>query len=136
MSASRDSTHGAALTTGLERCCKERPASVIDVFDKMDMHPVFRFMLAALAAWRLSLLLAREEGPWRVFARLRLRYGDGPMGRVLSCVKCAGVWISIPFAAFVGGYWHQMIVVWLALAGVVALFDEWTKPPFEIRGEE
>ena len=92
------------------------------------MHPAFRFVLAALAAWRLAFLVAREDGPFRVFARARRALGRGA-----ACVKCVGVWFSIPLAFFVGGTWVELLVVWLALAGVVALVDEWTRPPFEWR---
>ena len=92
------------------------------------MHPVFRFVLAGLAAWRVAFLVAREDGPLRAFARLRPLLGRGG-----PCVKCLGVWVSIPLAFFVGGTWIELLVTWLALAGVVALVDEWTRPPFEWR---
>jgi hypothetical protein len=50
---------------------------------------------------------------------------------LVGCVKCAGVWVAVPFTFFVGGTWIERIVVWLAIAGVIALIDEWTRPPFE-----
>ncbi len=46
-------------------------------------------------------------------------------------MKCVGLWVAIPFAFFVRGDWWELVVIWLALAGVVALIDEWTRPPFE-----
>jgi hypothetical protein len=52
-------------------------------------------------------------------------------GELLKCVKCAGLWIAVPFAFFVRGNWWELIVVWLALAGVAALIDECTRQPFE-----
>ena len=93
----------------------------------------FRFVVAALAVWRLAFLVAREEGPGGVFARGRARLGRGFAGRLLGCVKCTGVWVAAPFAFFVGGGWGELAVVWLALAGVTALIDELTRPPFEWR---
>jgi len=101
-----------------------------------DMGVYFRFLIAALATWRLAFLLAREQGPWGVFARLRRDAGNGVSGELLKCVKCAGVWIAIPFAFFVRGDWWELVVTWLALAGVVALLDEWTRSPFEWRADE
>jgi hypothetical protein len=41
------------------------------------------------------------------------------------------MWVAMPFAFFVGGGWTELVVVWLALSGVTALIDEWTRPPFE-----
>jgi hypothetical protein len=96
-----------------------------------DASVFFRFLIAALATWRLAFLLARERGPWDIFGRLRRAGGPGVVGELLKCVKCMGLWIAIPFAFFVGGNVVELVVIWLALAGVTALIDEWTRPPFE-----
>ena len=96
-----------------------------------DAGVFFRFLIAALATWRLAFLLARERGPWDVFGRLRRGLGRGRVGELVGCVKCVGLWVAIPFAFFVRGDWVELIVIWLALAGVTALIDEWTRPPFE-----
>ena len=96
----------------------------------MQGQTVFRFVVAALATWRISFRLAREDGPGGVFARWRNR--PRRLGRSLfSCVKCLSLWIAIPFAFFVGGSWGELLVIGLALSGVAALIDEWTRPPFE-----
>ena len=96
----------------------------------VDSGLFFRFLIAALATWRLAFLLARERGPWDAFGRLRRGVG-GTVAQGLKCVKCVGLWLAIPFAFFVRGDWLELIVIWLALAGVTALVDEWTRPPFE-----
>jgi len=96
----------------------------------IDGGALFRFLIGALATWRLAFLVARESGPWDVIARFRRGVGDGSVGRMVRCVKCVGLWSAIPFALFVRGDWWDLIVVWLALAGVTALIDEWTRPPF------
>ena len=81
----------------------------------------FRFLVAALATWRLAFLLARERGPWGIFVRLRRGAPAGIAGELLKCVKCVGIWVAIPFAFFVRGDWTELVVIWLALAGVTAL---------------
>lgn len=95
------------------------------------MSVELRFVLAALASWRISFLLVREDGPWGIVAGLRRIGARGLTGRVLECVKCTGVWVSIPFAFFVSDNVTELVVVWWALAGVTALIDEWARPPFE-----
>ena len=91
----------------------------------------FRFLIAALATWRVSFLLAREEGPRKIFASLREKSKASFSGKLLECVKCTGMWVSIPLAFFVNGSWLELLVIWLALAGVTAVIDEFTRPPFE-----
>src|SRR5262249_51768725 len=97
----------------------------------IDSGVFFRFMIAALATWRLAFLLARERGPWDMFGRFRRGLADGAASQLFSCVKCVGLWVAVPFAFFVCREWLELVVVWLALAGVTALIDEWTRPPFE-----
>jgi Protein of unknown function (DUF1360) len=97
------------------------------------MNTLLRLVVAALATWRLSFLLARESGPWQVFARLRSKRSHGFLGELLSCVKCSGFWIAPPFALFVTTGRLERLVTWIALAGATALIDELTKPPFELR---
>ena len=97
----------------------------------MEWQVAFRFVLAALATWRVAFLVAREDGPWGCLARLRKALGGGLFGKLIGCVKCAGMWIAIPFAWYVRGTWVELLVIWLALSGVTALIDEWTRPPFE-----
>jgi hypothetical protein len=96
-----------------------------------DSGVFFRFLIAALATWRLAFLLARERGPWGIFVRLRDGVRVGIAGELLKCVKCVGMWVAVPFAFFVRGDWTELVVIWLALAGVTAVIDEWTRPPFE-----
>jgi hypothetical protein len=96
-------------------------------------QPIFRFILAGLATWRIAFMLVREDGPGEIFTRLRNRLGGSLFDRLLGCVKCVGVWTALPLSLFVGGSWVELLVVWMALAGVAALIDEATRPPFEWR---
>jgi hypothetical protein len=97
----------------------------------IDSGVLFRFLIAALATWRLAFLLARERGPWDVFGGLRRAATRVGLGELLKCVKCVGLWAAVPFAFFVYGGGWDLLVTWLALAGVTALIDEWTRSPFE-----
>ena len=80
-------------------------------------HVAVRFALSALAVYRVAFLVAREDGPWGVFRRLRSSVKDSVAGRLVACVNCLSVWISLPLAAFVGGSWIEQVVAWWALSG-------------------
>src|SRR5215831_584524 len=97
----------------------------------IDGAVLFRFLIAALATWRVAFLIARERGPSDALGQLRRTAGDGMIGQLVKCVKCVGLWVAVPLALFVRGDWVELLVIWLALAGVTALIDEWTRPPFE-----
>lgn len=83
-----------------------------------------RFLVAVLAVWRIAHLLATEDGPWGVIARLRSMLGSGPLGSLMDCFKCLSVWVALPFAWFVPGSFLERAVVWLALSGTAILLEE------------
>ena len=60
-----------------------------------------RFALAALATWRVTHLLANEDGPGDAVVRLRARLGAGPAGRLMDCFQCLSIWIAAPMTLVV-----------------------------------
>lgn len=51
----------------------------------------FQFVLACLACYRLTVLIARDAGPWNVFGRLRKMTR---LSKLLSCPFCVSVWVA------------------------------------------
>jgi hypothetical protein len=100
------------------------------------MQYAFRFILAALAVWRLTHLLAREDGPANVMLRLRRRFGRGFWGRLIECFNCLSLWVAVPFAFFLNGDAAEMFVGWLALSGGAALLERAAREPFELKIQE
>ena len=95
-------------------------------------HVAVKFTLSALVVYRVAFLIAREDGPWSLFRRLRAAMKDSMAGRLFTCLNCLSVWIALPLAAFVGSTWVERIVAWWALSGAVVLADRATRDPFEI----
>jgi hypothetical protein len=79
------------------------------------------FVLCTLAVWRLSHLLACEDGPFDIVVRLRKRAGDGFFGSLMDCFYCLSIWMAAPFAALLAKDWVTGIVTWLALSGAASL---------------
>ena len=87
----------------------------------------FLFLLLTLACYRLSQLIAIDEGPASMLLNLRARLGaydrraDGEaktnLGRGISCPHCVGIWIALPLAAIGFGLHGGTLVWWLAIAG-------------------
>jgi hypothetical protein len=81
----------------------------------------FHFVLAALAVWRVSHLLAAEDGPWGLILQARRALGGTLWGKMLDCFNCLSLWIAIPFACFVVNGLSERLVAWLALSGAACL---------------
>lgn len=88
-----------------------------------------RFGLAALAVWRLTHLLAVEDGPGNAVAGLRAKLGDTFWGRLMDCFYCLSLWIAAPLAPFVGRSPGETALVWLALSGAACLLERATAAP-------
>jgi hypothetical protein len=93
-------------------------------------------VLAALAVWRVTHMLSREDGPWDILVRLRRVFGAGMLGRLAACFYCLSIWVALPFAWFLKGDVADTFVGWLALSGGAVLLERLTQEPLEVKIEE
>jgi hypothetical protein len=87
---------------------------------------IHRFVLASLATWRLTHLLAEEDGPADAVVRLRARVGDGPLGGAMDCFQCLSVWVAAPISVGLTRRGRPDPVAWLALSGAACLLQQVT----------
>jgi hypothetical protein len=85
-----------------------------------------RFTLATLALWRVTHLLAEEDGPADAVVRLRHRVGSGQLGELMDCFYCLSVWLAVPAAPVVARRRRDVPLVWLALSGAACLLERAT----------
>ena len=90
-------------------------------------NPVWRFVLCALAIWRITHLLAEEDGPWDLIFRMRAWLGASIFGRLMDCFYCLSLWVSLPFAIWLSGGWIGLLVHWQALSGAACLLEKATQ---------
>jgi len=83
----------------------------------------FECILAVFAVWRLTHLIAAENGPFNLIAWLRQRSGNGFWGSLLDCFYCLSLWIAIPFALVMGISRWQKFLLWLSLSGTAILIN-------------
>jgi hypothetical protein len=88
------------------------------------------FVLAVLATWRVTHLLAREDGPADMFFRLRKRLGDGLVGSLMDCFNCMSLWIAAVAAFAVASGLITWLLSWLAISGGACLLERLGGTPF------
>jgi hypothetical protein len=91
-----------------------------------------RFALAVLGTWRVTHLLANEDGPADIIAHLRARLGNGLLGSLMDCFNCLSLWIAAPLALFVSRSPLTAVVSWLALSGGACLLERLGEKPLVI----
>src|SRR5450755_2477490 len=84
---------------------------------------LFWFIVFALAVWRVTHLLAAEDGPGGLLSRLRLAAGRGFWGSLLDCFYCLSLWVALPFAWVLAAGWGERAALWLALSGAACLAE-------------
>lgn len=91
------------------------------------MSNTLRFVLAVLACYRLTGLLAHdwEVGPYEILHKIRKAAGSGELGKALACPFCLGVWLSVPFGLLVQfpSVIGDFFLLILAVAGGQALLE-------------
>ena len=87
-----------------------------------------RFVLAVLATWRLTHLLASEDGPADILVRFRALLGQGIAGNLMDCFNCLSLWIAALAALFVSRRPLEWLFCWLALSGGACLLERMGQP--------
>jgi len=92
-----------------------------------------RFVLAVFATWRITHLLANEDGPADLIVRLRGRLGDGVVSKLMDCFYCLSLWVAAPMAFLVCGRPLDLLLTWLALSGAACLLERMGREPVVIQ---
>ncbi|MBS0525265.1 MAG: DUF1360 domain-containing protein [Proteobacteria bacterium] len=87
------------------------------------MNEWMLFVLAVLATWRVTHLLASEDGPADVIFRLRRRLGDRLIGDLMDCFNCLSLWTAAVAAFVLASDFVTWALSWLALSGGACLLE-------------
>jgi hypothetical protein len=85
-----------------------------------------RFVVGALATWRVTHLVVEEDGPGDSVVRLRARAGDSWVGQAMDCFYCLSIWTAAPVAVVVARRPRDRLLTWLALSGAACLLEQAT----------
>jgi Protein of unknown function (DUF1360) len=92
-----------------------------------------RFVLAALATWRVTHLLASEDGPADLIVRFRALLGQNIVGKLMDCFNCLSLWTAAPAALIVSRRPLEWLFSWLALSGGACLLERIGHEPVVIQ---
>jgi hypothetical protein len=106
-----------------------------------EMSLTVRIVLAVLAVWRVTHLLASEDGPADLIFRLRAKLGSSFAGKLMDCFYCLSLWVAAPFTFLVTRQIMGWMLTWLALSGAACLLERITAEragvrQLEIEGEK
>ena len=89
----------------------------------MELDRWFWLTLAVLATWRVTHLLALEDGPWDLIVAVRRWLGASFLGRLMDCFYCLSMWVAAPMACLLVHKWIEWPLYWLALSGAACLLE-------------
>ena len=88
--------------------------------------PIFESILGVVAVWRLTHMLAFEDGPSLAFKKARKRAEETFWGEVLACFYCLSLWVAAPFALLAMEGWREFALLWPALSGGAILLERFS----------
>ncbi len=91
------------------------------------------FILAVLATWRITHLLASEDGPADLIMRFRALLGNGLAAKLMDCFQCLSLWVAVPIAFFVSRRPLDLLLTWIALSGAACLLERVGQEPVIIQ---
>jgi len=98
-----------------------------------EISTLVRFVVAILATWRVTHLLASEDGPADIIARFRVRLGQSFAGKLMDCFNCLSLWVATLAALFVSRRPVEWLFCWLALSGGACLLERVGQEPVLIQ---
>lgn len=88
------------------------------------MQPI-EFIIIALAVWRISRIIALENGPFNFMDTIRRKLGANKgetwIQQGIVCVGCISFWVGMAAAVMVGGPWQDVILRGLAFSAVAVI---------------
>ena len=90
-------------------------------------------VLALLATWRITHLLAKEDGPYDLLLRWRNWVGRTGAGRLFTCFQCLSLWIGALLAALFPSDWLEFLVLATAFSGGACLLERLGGDPLVVQ---
>jgi len=92
-----------------------------------------RLVLAVLATWRVTHLLASEDGPADIIVQFRKLLGQSLVGQLMDCFNCLSLWIAAPAALLISRQPLEWVFAWLAVSGGACLLERLGHDPVIIQ---
>jgi hypothetical protein len=108
------------MVQAVDRFLVSSPRRVVS----MPPQSWYRLTLAVFAVWRVTHLLAQEDGPWDAIVAVRLRLGNGFLGSLMDCSYCLSLWIAVPPAYMLMSGWREWPLLWLGLSGAACVLEQ------------
>lgn len=80
-------------------------------------------MLCWLAAWRVTVMVRYEAGPFDVFSWLRLGLARIGAHRLVTCFHCTAVWVSAAVVLIVFEWHARSVLLIAAVAGATSITE-------------
>lgn len=105
------------------------------MLERQPSEPLL-FALSALAAWRVTALIAYESGPFRVLDRLRRLLVTLRLAGLVGCFHCLALWVTAAVVLAVYEVTLWSVLLWLAVTGAVSIVERWLGGTMSTGGPE
>jgi hypothetical protein len=93
------------------------------MFEQPSPSPLLWLVLSWLVAWRVTVMVRYETGPFDVFSWLRLGLARIGAQRLATCFHCTAVWVSAVVVSIVFEWHARSVLLILAVAGAASITE-------------
>ncbi|MBK8627014.1 MAG: DUF1360 domain-containing protein [Saprospiraceae bacterium] len=83
----------------------------------------FWLVISILTVWRLTSLLCYEEGPFKIFNKVRRYLYKLNLGSLVECFHCMAIWVSICIVVLMYPIKFEIFLIIFAVAGGASIIE-------------
>lgn len=91
------------------------------------MQLLIEFTICVFAIYRVSYMIAQEEGPFGIFAFIQGKTAKQSnwFERGMNCLMCISFWLSLLASLYLSQSVVQFFLYWFSIAGGVLVLHKW-----------
>jgi hypothetical protein len=94
------------------------------------MTALEKYFILVIVVWRITHLIASEDGPFEIIFKIRKMFGETFFGKLMDCFYCLSIWVGF-VAAFATSYQiKEILLLTFYYSGASILLEKQTNKSF------
>jgi hypothetical protein len=94
------------------------------------INDIVKYFVFVIVVWRVTHLIALEDGPFDSIIRLRNLAGNSFFGKLMDCFYCLSIWIGFACAIYASRNFEEIVILCFYYSGTSILLEKSTNKNF------
>jgi Protein of unknown function (DUF1360) len=96
----------------------------------MTMILIEKYFILVIVVWRITHLIASEDGPFEIIFKIRKMFGETFFGKLMDCFYCLSIWVGLIAALSISSQIKEILLLTLYYSGASILLEKQTNKNF------